>query len=63
MKNIFSADWWRWEMYRHVAQFIHYPSEINYSKLTALIGEFHEQSQRHGAPPESDEHEYVMDYR
>ena len=50
-------------MYRHVAQFIHYPSEINYSKLTALIGEFREQSQQHGVPPESDEHEYVMDYR
>lgn len=64
MKNIFSTDWWRWEMYRHVALFVHYPSDANQSKLNDLINEFRQHSeQRTGDSKQSDEHEYVMDYR
>lgn len=64
MKDIFSTDWWRWEMYRHVALFVHYPSDTNQNKLTALIDEFRQQNeQRDSIPHNNDEHEYVMDYR
>ena len=63
MKKLFSTDCWRWEMYRHVAQFVHTPSAANQSKLMKLISEFSEQSQQRDAPRNHDEHEYVMDYR
>lgn len=63
MKKLFSVDWWRWEMYRHVAQFVHTPSAANQSKLMSLISEFREQSEQRAAPRDNDEHEYVMDYR
>lgn len=69
MKGIFSPDWWRWEMYRHVALFVHAPTDVNQSKLTALISEFRKQSEQQRAAPHDcvpragDEHEYVMDYR
>src|SRR3569833_3270204 len=58
MKKLFSVDWWRWEMYRHVAQFVHSPSAANQSKLMSLISEFREQSEQRAAPRDSDDHEY-----
>lgn len=64
MKNIFSKDCWRWEMYRHVALFVHHPSEVNQSKLTALIKEFRQQVEsQERVVQKHDEHEYVMNYR
>ncbi len=56
-----SHDGWRWELYRHVALFVHNPNDHTQGKLSALIDEFraYTTQQRDVA---ADEHEYAADY-
>jgi hypothetical protein len=62
MKKESSVDWWRCELYRHIAQFIHNPDDHTQAKLTALIGEFRRYSERRQPCRMPDEHEYAMNY-
>lgn len=62
MNREISVDWWRYELYRHIAHYLHNPADHTQAKLTALIAEFRrysEQQQPRGTP---DEHEYAMNY-
>lgn len=61
MEKEFSLDWWRFELYRHIAHFVHNPADHTEAKLTTLIGEFRRHSERR-PPRAADEHEYAMNY-
>jgi hypothetical protein len=62
MKQEYSVDWWRYELYRHIAHFVHNPGDHTQAKLTALITEFRRQAERQRLRQISDEHEYAMNY-
>lgn len=62
MKQEFCVDWWRHELYRHIAHFVHNPGDHTEAKLTALITEFRRQSERQRRRHIPDEHEYAMNY-
>ncbi len=62
MKQEYSVDWWRHELYRHTAHFVHNPGDHTQAKLTALINEFRRQSEHQKLHRVSDEHEYAMNY-
>lgn len=47
MDEPYSTDWWLWQMYRQVAQFINSPSEITESQLRSLILEYRNFHQQH----------------
>ena len=46
MKADYSVDWWRHELNRHIAHFVHNPGDHTQAKLTALITEYRNQSER-----------------
>lgn len=62
MKNQLSLDWWRFELYRHIAHYLHSPSDITQARLTALINEFRKLSDQHQSIRMMDEHECAMNY-
>jgi hypothetical protein len=62
MKQEYSVDWWRHQLYRHIAQFVHNPGDHTQAKLTVLINEFRRQNERQRLRHATDEHEYVMNY-
>jgi len=62
MEREFSLDWWRFELYRHIAHFVHNPADHTQAKLTALIGEFRRYSEQQPQVSPADEHEYAMNY-
>lgn len=62
MNREFSVDWWRYELYRHVAQYIHNPGDQTQAKLNALIAEFRRRSELQQSGDALDEHEYAMNY-
>lgn len=62
MQQEFCVDWWRHELYRHIAHFVHNPGDHTQAKLTALINEFRRQSDRQSLRQVQDEHEYAMNY-
>ena len=62
MKQEYSVDWWRYQLYRHIAQFVHNPGDHTQEKLTALITEFRRQTEQQHLGQLSDEHEYAMNY-
>jgi hypothetical protein len=62
MDKEFSIDWWRYELYRHIAHFVHNPADHTQAKLTALINEFRRCSEIKQARRAPDEHEYAMNY-
>ena len=63
MNKELSVDWWRYELYRHIAHFVHNPADHTQAKLTALITEFRRYSEQLQPPRRvSDEHEYAMNF-
>ena len=62
MNKEFSVDWWRYELYRHIAHFVHNPADHTQAKLMALIAEFRKRSEELQAANAPDEHEYAMNY-
>lgn len=40
MEERYSPDWWLWQMYRQVANFINRPSPENEQQLRALIEDY-----------------------
>ena len=62
MKPEYCVDWWRHELYRHIAHFVHNPGDHTQAKLNALITEFRHQSERQKLRRLPDEHEYAMNY-
>ena len=62
MKQDKSVEWWRFELYRHIAHFIHNPGDHTQEKLTALIAEFRRQSEEKTLRNALDEHEYAMNF-
>ena len=62
MKQEHCVDWWRYELYRHIAHFVHNPGDHTQAKLTALITEFRRQSEQQQLSRSPDEHEYAMNF-
>ena len=62
MEKESSLDWWRFELYRHIAQSVHNPADHTQAKRTALIGEFRRFSEGHVQAKSADEHEYALNY-
>lgn len=62
MDQDYSVDWWRHELYRHVAHFVHNPGDDTQAKISALITEYRRYSERQQRL-HRDEHEYPMNYR
>jgi hypothetical protein len=62
MNKEFPVDWWRYELNRHIAHFVHNPADHTQAKLTALITEFRRYSEQQQLRKPSDEHEYAMNY-
>ena len=62
MNKEFSVDWWRYELYRHIAHFVHNPADHTQAKLMTLIAEFRQHSEQRQAANSPDEHEYAMNY-
>ena len=62
MNKEFSVDWWRYELYRHIAHFVHDPGDHTQAKLDALIAEFRRRSEQQRLSDTLDEHEYAMNY-
>lgn len=62
MEKESSLDWWRFELYRHIAQFVHNPADHTEARLTALIGEFRRFSDRRRQVRPADEHEYALNF-
>jgi|GEM_PF-2567516 len=62
MHKKLSIDWWRYELYRHIAHYLHDPADHTEAKLITLIAEFRHYSEREQPGYGSDEHEHVMNY-
>lgn len=62
MNKEYSVDWWRYELYRHIAHFVHNPGDHTQAKLNALIEEFRRRSEQQQLCNTLDEHEYAMNY-
>jgi len=62
MKQEYCVDWWRHELNRHIAHFVHNPGDHTQAKLTALITEYRRQSERQQLRQMPDEHEYLMNF-
>ncbi len=62
MNKEFSVDWWRYELYRHIAHYLHNPADHTQAKVTALILEFRRYSEQQQPCNAADEHEYAMNY-
>ncbi len=62
MEDQYSTEWWRWQLYRRIADYLHDPSEAGQAAVTALMSQY----RRHHAQPSTscyDEHEWVMDWQ
>ena len=59
-----TSDWWMWQMYRQVAQFIHNPCEHSEARLMGLMAEYRARCRGSGPCRNTgDEHEWAMDFR
>ena len=62
MEEKYSSDWWRWQMYRMLADLLHDPNDLTEARITSLIREYRKFSAQ-SAQVSSDEHEWLMDFR
>lgn len=47
MNEKLTTEWWRWEMYRLMADFINRPSDVNEARIKALMGEYRNFHDKH----------------
>ncbi len=64
MDEPYSTDWWRWKLYRQIADYLHQPSVAGQADVQALLQAYRDQQlSQLPQPPHRDEHEWVMDWR
>jgi hypothetical protein len=63
MDEPYSTEWWRWKLYRQIAEYLHQPSVAGQAAVQSLLQAYREQQLQ--SPPSAlrDEHEWVMDWR
>lgn len=62
MNTPYSTEWWRWKMYRQIAEYLHQPSVQGQTGIHALLQAY--RKQREPARPQSqDEHEWGLEWR
>ncbi len=62
MEEKYSTEWWRWQLYRQIADYLHQPNITAQASLNALLQAYRHQHQGLQTPPK-DEHEWVMDWQ
>ena len=64
MEEPYSIEWWRWKLYRQIADYLHQPSVEGQAAVQAMLQAYRDQLDSHALrPPHRDEHEWVMDWR
>lgn len=58
-----SIEWWRWRLYRGIADYLHAPTPERHAAVTAVMAEYKDHRQSSPVPSAGDEHEWVMDWR
>jgi hypothetical protein len=48
MEDKYSRDWWLWQMYRQVAEYVNSPSDISEARLRSLMLEYRKGHQKNG---------------
>lgn len=46
MEERYSTDWWLWQMYRQVADFVHHPTLANEQRLRELLESYRHHDRR-----------------
>jgi hypothetical protein len=59
--DIYSTEWWRWKMFRLIADYLYSPTELNEAHIRAVLRDY-QRFQRDQVTQIDDEHERVMDY-
>jgi hypothetical protein len=62
MDEPYTPDWWRWKLYRQIADYLHQPTVTGQAAVNALLQTYRDQQQP-TRPAHQDEHEWVMDWR
>lgn len=57
-----TTDWWLWQMYRLVAEYVNDPTDVTESRLKALILEYRNHQHQHRLGLKSS-HDWVVDFR
>lgn len=63
MEEKYSTEWWRWQLYRQIADYLHQPNSSAQASLNALLQAYRQQQQGQQPLPQRDEHEWVMDWQ
>lgn len=64
MDEPYNIEWWRWKLYRQIADYLHRPSVEGQAAVQAMLQAYRDQQQNPAPrPPHRDEHEWVMDWR
>ena len=61
MEEKYSTEWWLWQMYRQVAQYVNNPDAITEAQLRSLIDQYREFTRQQGLGLRRG-HEWVMDF-
>ena len=63
MDEPYSTEWWRWKLYRQIAEYLHQPSVAGQAAVHALLQAYRDQQAQPPASNARDGHEWVVDWR
>ena len=63
MEEPYSTEWWRWKLYRQIAEYLHHPSVDGQAAVHTLLQAYRDQQLQPAHSAHRDEHEWVMDWR
>jgi hypothetical protein len=63
MDEPYSTEWWRWKLYRQIAEYLHQPSVAGQATVQSLLQAYRDQQLQSPQFAPRDEHEWVMDWR
>ncbi len=63
MEIPYTTEWWRWKIYRRIAEYLHDPSFQGQMGIHAMLQAYREQQQSDTATAHQDEHEWGLNWR
>jgi len=63
MDEPYSNEWWRWRMYRKIADYLYDPTPAAQADIYSILREYQLQQQQAAPHRHRDEHEWAMDWQ
>ena len=60
MEEKYSTDWWLWQMYRQVAEYVNDPTDVNETRLKSLLSQY--RNYRDQPSPDNSDGDLSLDF-